>query len=92
MWLHEFRVVTDAGKTKWLKVHATPENSDDYSVIWHGYLQDVTLQKADQAQFRQLAYNDPLTKLPNRRYLADRLSESLGFLRPPARTICAPVR
>lgn len=77
-WTNEFRVVTDGGKPKWMKVQATPEKFEDGRVVWHGYLQDVTALKADEAQIRQMAYNDTLTGLPNRRLLLDRLQQSIA--------------
>jgi diguanylate cyclase (GGDEF)-like protein len=78
VWSHSFQVVTDGGKPKWLKVQATPELKADGTVIWHGYLQDVTSSKADEDDIRALAFNDSLTKLPNRRYLADRLQQTIA--------------
>ncbi len=77
-WMHEFRVVTDGGKAKWMKVQATPEMHDNGRIIWHGYLQDVTGSKADEAQIRSLAYIDTLTQLPNRRLLLDRLQQTIA--------------
>jgi len=40
-------------------------------------LQDITLQKAQQEEIEFLAYHDPLTRLPNRRYFHNRLDEAL---------------
>ncbi len=77
-WVHEFRVVTDGGKAKWMKVQATPELQTDNRIVWHGYLQDVTASKADEAQIRSLAYNDMLTQLPNRRLLLERLQQTIA--------------
>lgn len=77
-WVHEFRVVTDGGKAKWLKVQATPELQANDRIVWHGYLQDVTTSKIDEAQIRSLAYNDTLTLLPNRRLLLDRLQQTIA--------------
>jgi diguanylate cyclase (GGDEF)-like protein len=77
-WTNEFRVVTDGGKPKWMRVQATPEKFEDGRIVWHGYLQDVTALKADEAQIRQMAYNDTLTGLPNRRLLLDRLQQSIA--------------
>jgi diguanylate cyclase (GGDEF)-like protein len=77
-WVHEFRVVTDGGKAKWMKVQATPELQIDGRIVWHGYLQDVSGSKADEAQFRSLAYNDTLTQLPNRRLLLERLQHTIA--------------
>ena len=77
-WVHEFRVVTDGGKAKWMKVQATPEMHENGRLTWHGYLQDVTGSKADEAQMRSLAYIDTLTQLPNRRLLLDRLQQTIA--------------
>lgn len=77
-WSHEFRVVTDGGKAKWMKVQATPDLQKDGHIVWHGFLQDVTASKADEAQFRSLAYNDTLTQLPNRRLLLERLQQTIA--------------
>jgi diguanylate cyclase (GGDEF)-like protein/PAS domain S-box-containing protein len=39
---------------------------------------DITQRKAAEEEIRQLAFYDPLTKLPNRRLLMDRLNQSLA--------------
>jgi diguanylate cyclase (GGDEF)-like protein/PAS domain S-box-containing protein len=41
-------------------------------------LSDITLRKAAEEQIRQLAFYDPLTELPNRRLLMDRLQRALA--------------
>ncbi len=78
VWSHDFRVVTDGGKTKWLKVQATPESRPDMSTIWHGLLQDITAAKVDEAAIKSLAYHDALTKLPNRRALIERMEQKIA--------------
>jgi diguanylate cyclase (GGDEF)-like protein len=40
-------------------------------------LQDITMQKTQQEEIEFLAYHDPLTRLPNRRYFHIRLDEAL---------------
>jgi diguanylate cyclase (GGDEF)-like protein/PAS domain S-box-containing protein len=78
IWTHDFRVVTDSGKTKWLKVQATPEKKSDTGMIWHGLLQDISLTKADEAEFKSMAYHDSLTNLPNRRALIERMEQKIA--------------
>ena len=43
----------------------------------HGTIQDITERKKLEDQIRQLAFYDPLTALPNRRLLNDRLCQTL---------------
>ncbi|MDD5030769.1 MAG: diguanylate cyclase [Rhodoferax sp.] len=43
----------------------------------HGTIQDITERKRMEDQVRQLAFYDPLTELPNRRLLNDRLNQTL---------------
>ena len=42
-----------------------------------GTIQDITESKAAQEQIQNLAFSDPLTGLPNRRLLLDRLEQAL---------------
>jgi diguanylate cyclase (GGDEF)-like protein/PAS domain S-box-containing protein len=52
------------------------DNSIDYVIAM---VEDICQQKSDALQIEQLAFYDPLTKLPNRRLLYDRLTQSLAF-------------
>jgi len=42
------------------------------------FLRDITARKQLEDEVRQMAFHDPLTKLPNRRLLNDRLSQALA--------------
>ena len=44
-WDMEFRVVLPRRGTRWLHGNARPERLDDGSVLWHGYISDITRQK-----------------------------------------------
>lgn len=44
-WELEYRVFLPKKGTRWLHGNARPEKLDDGSVIWHGYISDVTPQK-----------------------------------------------
>jgi diguanylate cyclase (GGDEF)-like protein/PAS domain S-box-containing protein len=43
-----------------------------------GFLRDITQRKAAEADIEHLAFYDPLTQLPNRRLLLDRLHQALA--------------
>ena len=62
---------------KWLNISAIKEK---YGAITHyvGTQNDISDQKAAEAKILNLAFYDPLTKLPNRRLLLDRLHQALA--------------
>ncbi len=74
-WTREFRRRGPDGDENWLLGDATPERQADGSVLWHGYLTDVTRRKRSELQIHQLGFFDPLTRLGNRRLLLGRLAE-----------------
>ncbi|HLP51703.1 MAG TPA: PAS domain S-box protein [Chitinophagales bacterium] len=43
-WQKEYRVITAAGEIKWLQAESRPEQGLNGTVIWHGYIQDITEQ------------------------------------------------
>ena len=76
-WDHEFRIVDSEGREKWVRVTATPE-IDGSSITWHGYLTDVSVRKRYEMEIEELAFFDPLTKLPNRRLFLSRMSQAIA--------------
>jgi diguanylate cyclase (GGDEF)-like protein/PAS domain S-box-containing protein len=61
---------------EWLNISAV---KDDGGVTTHfvGIFTDISQRKADEEQIEALAFYDPLTQLPNRRLLLDRLEQAL---------------
>jgi diguanylate cyclase (GGDEF)-like protein/PAS domain S-box-containing protein len=48
-WRKEYRVKFDDGTVLWLAGNASPEKNPDGSVLWYGFIADITAQKlADQ--------------------------------------------
>lgn len=45
LWRHEYRVQKHDGRIIWLSGRAMPERQPDGSVLWHGYIDDVTHTK-----------------------------------------------
>lgn len=52
-WEHEARINTPSKGVRWIKGMARPELLSDSSVIWHGYITDVTEQKVKEQQLRE---------------------------------------
>jgi diguanylate cyclase (GGDEF)-like protein/PAS domain S-box-containing protein len=74
----EYRVRTTAGVEKWVFGHSVPEREPDGSILWHGFLTDISERKRAEAKIYDLAYFDPLTSLPNRAKLLEGLGEVLS--------------
>ena len=67
------------GNLVWLRTSKVPMRDAEGKVTGVlGIYDDITRQKQDEAQIRQLAFYDPLTQLPNRRLLADRMQQALS--------------
>lgn len=63
--------------TEWLSINAV---CDDHGQVvnYVGSFADVTGRKAAEEHIHQLAFYDPLTSLPNRRLLLDRLEHAMS--------------
>lgn len=45
LWHKEFRVILPSSNEKWLQIVSNPEKKDNGSILWHGHIIDITLQK-----------------------------------------------
>jgi diguanylate cyclase (GGDEF)-like protein/PAS domain S-box-containing protein len=73
----EYRIRTASGIEKWVFGRAVPEREADGSILWNGFLTDVTDRKRSEERIHNLAYYDQLTRLPNRAMLVSRLRQAL---------------
>jgi PAS domain S-box-containing protein len=52
-WRIEYRIVHPSGSIKWLLVNAVPERAADETVVWYGFIADITETKAMEAELRE---------------------------------------
>ena len=71
----ELEIVTARGKRRSVHVIGKPDREQRRI---SGFFQDITERKFMEEQMRQLAFYDPLTKLPNRRLFKDRLALTMA--------------
>lgn len=76
----EYRRRARSGHWRWIRsVGKIVEwNADQKAARMIGIHTDITERKEMEDQIRQLAFFDPLTRLPNRRLLNDRLSRAMA--------------
>lgn len=82
-WHREYRVCLASGEVGWRLGSAHPKRLGDGSVLWHGFITDISEQKRIEAELQALAITDFLTQLPNRRHFMTRLEEQLARLQRP---------
>jgi diguanylate cyclase (GGDEF)-like protein/PAS domain S-box-containing protein len=71
-----------SGRMLWGEVLAKPEFDAQGTLIgYHGTTRECTDRVRLEEEVRQLAFFDPLTNLPNRRLLDDRLGQSMAVSR-----------
>jgi diguanylate cyclase (GGDEF)-like protein/PAS domain S-box-containing protein len=67
------------GRLLWAEVLSRPERDAHGKLVgFHGITRETTRRRQMEDRVRQLALYDPLTSLPNRRLLADRLDQALA--------------
>ena len=81
----EYRVVWPDGTIRWLRETGNVvKNDHDETIKMMGVVRDITEEKASASYLKHLAHFDPLTGLPNRLELEERLSEALELARTNA--------
>lgn len=77
----EYRLRDQRGRLRWVSERGRPHaaGSKDSPPWLDGVIVDITERRAAEAAIRTLAFVDPLTQLPNRRFLLDRLRQSLAI-------------
>src|SRR5690606_31432818 len=58
LWQQEYRVILPSRGLRWLRGEAMPERTLHGSVLWHGYLSDITSMKLVEEDLRRLSVTD----------------------------------
>jgi diguanylate cyclase (GGDEF)-like protein/PAS domain S-box-containing protein len=54
-WHHEYRIVLPALGLRWRRGDARPEKQEDGSILWHGFITDITESKSVEARLELAA-------------------------------------
>lgn len=74
----EYRLRRKDGEFRWLLDHGVPRyNNQGQFIGFIGSCIDITERKTTEEKIHQLAFFDPLTNLPNRRLLLERMKHSI---------------
>ncbi|GAA5178617.1 hypothetical protein GCM10025771_18200 [Niveibacterium umoris] len=74
-----FYVSRPDGSRVWFSTSGNPVFDEDGQFAgYHGIASDITDRMRNAERYRHLAYHDPLTGLPNRRLLSDRLEQAIA--------------
>ncbi|GAB3685286.1 putative bifunctional diguanylate cyclase/phosphodiesterase [Salinisphaera aquimarina] len=77
-WTFECRIRRPDGVIRWIWAQGRPEfDLQGEPVALFGVVKDISERKAAEEQIQFLAEYDPLTRLPNRRLLIDRLGQAV---------------
>jgi diguanylate cyclase (GGDEF)-like protein len=77
-WHLEYRLIIPGQGIRWRQGDAMPDKLEDGSIVWYGFITDVTDRINVEERIRYLAQYDVLTNLPNRSLLSDRLQQALS--------------
>jgi PAS domain S-box-containing protein len=90
-WDFEYRVILPTKGLRWLRGSAKPERLEDGSVLWHGYIHDITDRKNDELkllstqemfELSAAGSNDGLWDwdiLNDKHYFSARWKEQVGY-------------
>ena len=82
-WRYDYRVILPRQGTRWRRGDARPERLDDGSVLWHGFITDITDQKKVEQELRdsQMRYRLVLEATHDRMWVWDIATDAMQWPR-----------
>ena len=74
----DIRVMSAAGAALWFRTDSSPRRLPNGDTVWEGMALDVTAEKLAKAELDFVAHHDALTKLPNRFFFKNAVTEALS--------------
>ncbi|HCL63780.1 MAG TPA: hypothetical protein DIC56_02810 [Rhizobium sp.] len=75
----QFRIRLKDGSYRWARARGAARRDDDGDIVrWYGTLEDINEYKLAEEKLQRAAYEDDLTRLPNRRWFEEKLAETLA--------------
>ena len=72
IWREEYRSVLPSGQVIWVEGYSSPEKLDDGTVLWHGYISDISERKKIEDSIREnefsLKYAQEIAKMDSWEY------------------------
>lgn len=53
-WRMEYRIIHACKGERWIEGHSMPQKQEDGSILWHGFVQDITERKTAEDRLREL--------------------------------------
>ncbi|MBT3382218.1 MAG: PAS domain S-box protein [Prolixibacteraceae bacterium] len=80
-WNDQYRVNLPSGKTIWVEGDAIPQKLKDGSILWHGYINNITKRKRSE-QIQKVLYNISIAAISsdNLKKLLGRIKEEIGII------------
>ncbi|MCE9611777.1 MAG: PAS domain-containing protein [Chthoniobacter sp.] len=75
-WSYEARLIADDGSVRWLAGNSLPEREADGSILWHGFIADITDRKLAEEALRSLSHRLVQAGEEERRRIARELHDS----------------
>ncbi len=77
-WNLEYRMVLPVQGVRWRRGESQPEKAADGTIVWHGYLSDITEQKLKETQIAELSAKIIDLREKERAEISHELHDSVG--------------